>query len=479
MRPARGSRGAAGLVAGLLVLAACSPGSPDASTGSDPGPEEVGWPAPDPGRPVVELDYVVAEGHGEVQGRERITFAPDLPVCEVVLRAWPNKPFTAEWGNSLAVRQAWVDGERREVRELPAGAPDGSPGTLLEVPLEGCAEAGQELEVEVDFVVEVGEGTDERMGRDPDQGIVWLGTAYPVLAWQPGVGWATEDAVRVVGEMTTSATFDLARLSVTVPEGQEVAGVGERLDAGGGESAGQGTRTVTFAAPAMRDVAVTAGDIEVHDLAAGDVAVHLVAPRGLDEQELEQWGEVVSGTLEDLVALLGPYPYPSLWVSLLPVTEGVELSGAVQVGQGDPEERRWVVAHELAHQWFYGLVGNNQAAHPWLDEAFASALQELVAPMGWEPGRRELEGALGWPMAEWERLRRGGSAYVDTVYTGGGLLLRDLREQVGEEAWDAAVRDYLRAQAHQIAEPQDLRAALAGLPGVDDALGEAGAWDER
>ncbi|MFI6675440.1 hypothetical protein [Kribbella sp. NPDC050469] len=30
------------------------------------------------------------------------------------------------------------------------------------------------------------------------------------------------------------------------------------------------------------------------------------------------------------------------------------------------------VVHEVAHQWWYGIIGNNEYADPWLDEAFAT-----------------------------------------------------------------------------------------------------------
>ena len=39
-----------------------------------------------------------------------------------------------------------------------------------------------------------------------------------------------------------------------------------------------------------------------------------------------------------------------------------------------------VVTHEVAHQWWYGLVGNNQAAEPWLDESFAQYSHERLHP---------------------------------------------------------------------------------------------------
>lgn len=485
----RGSRRAA-LVAALAAavwLAACQ-GVPDQPGNGEPGSEEgqasqeqapstsaaPSWPGPDPDRPVVHLDYVVAEDHATVDGRERITFVPDLEVCEVVLRSWPNKPSTSEAGNALTVRQVLLDGAPAEHDEEPAGAPDGAAGTLVEVPLGECVPPGGRIELDVDFRVLLGEGTDERVGRDGSLGIAWLGTAYPVLAWQPGVGWARDDAVGLAGETTTSAAFELARLSVTAPADQQVAGVGRRT---GTVEHGDGTRTSTFTAPVMRDVAVTVGDVEIHDLAARGTPVHLVVPSGLPQDRVEEWGGVVAETLRSTEDLLGDYPYDALWVSLLPVTEGVELTGAVQVGLGDPEELRWVVAHEIAHQWFYGLVGNNQAEHPWLDEAWSSAVQEIVAPVGWERGAHELPGALGWSMQEWDGSPDPDSAYVDTVYLGGASTLLELREEVGRQEWDAAVRAYLRDSAHTLAKPEDLRTALAGLPGVDGVLAEAGAWD--
>lgn len=469
---ASSTRALAVLAALSLPLLGCTgPFAGDARTSSPP---PISWPDPDPDRPVVELDYRFAEDLDEVVGTERIDFVPDLEVCEVVLRAWPNKPLTAADGNALTVDRVRVDGQVLPTDVQAAGAPEGAPGTLVEVALPSCVGPGTALELDVDFTVTLGEGTDERLGVNSDLGLAWLGTAYPVLAWEPGTGWAREEAVPVPGEMASSATFDLANLVVTVPEGNEVAGVGTRT---GQTQGSDGSRTVTFAAPAMRDVAVTVGAVQIHDAEVDGVPVHLTAPRRMPAARVEAWTDVLAESLRGTVDLLGPYPYDALWVSLLPVSDGVELTGAVQIGLGDPEEYRWIVVHELGHQWFYGLVGNNQGRDPWLDEAWATAVQEIVAPAGAERSRAEVEGALGWSMQDWSEVRRPGLAYVATVYTGGALTLLEQRRAAGAQAWDAVVRDYLHEHAHGIAGPDDLRAALADLPGVEEVLAEAGAWD--
>lgn len=36
-----------------------------------------------------------------------------------------------------------------------------------------------------------------------------------------------------------------------------------------------------------------------------------------------------------------------------------------------PPNEEGPVVHELAHQWWYGVIGNNEYADPWLDESFA------------------------------------------------------------------------------------------------------------
>ena len=37
-----------------------------------------------------------------------------------------------------------------------------------------------------------------------------------------------------------------------------------------------------------------------------------------------------------------------------------------------------MLVHEVAHMWFYGMVGNSQFRDPWLDEAFASWAESVV-----------------------------------------------------------------------------------------------------
>lgn len=137
---------------------------------------------------------------------------------------------------------------------------------------------------------------------------------------------------------------------------------------------------------------------------------------------------------------------------------------------------REVLVHEVAHMWFYGMVGNSQFRDPWLDEAFATWAEAVVN----RSSARDLERALGVvgdvgdPMDAFRTQQQ----YGARVYGKGGAALLEARERAGAEEFDAAVRCYVDATAWTVATPDDVAEALADLPGAREVLVEAGALDE-
>jgi aminopeptidase N len=133
-----------------------------------------------------------------------------------------------------------------------------------------------------------------------------------------------------------------------------------------------------------------------------------------------------------------------------------------------------VLVHEVAHMWFYGMVGNSQFRDPWLDEAFATWAETVVNGGPSFPDALRLPGDVGRAMDAWPDF----GAYQATVYGKGASTLIEARRQVGADPFDAAVRCYVDATAWSIATPDDLAAALADLPEALDVLVDAGALDE-
>jgi hypothetical protein len=461
----------AAVLAVLLVLGVSG------LAGDGDGDREPARAQPWADRPVVALRFDVADDLRTVAGSERVRFTPDLPVCELVFRLAANKPATARAGSGTVVTSVRVDGVDVDARDEAAGAPESAlAGTLLEIPLPECVEAGRAVDVELDFDLVLGEDVDERVGTSPGTEVAWFATAFPLLAWERGRGWERGPAVDVTGETAVSEDFRLDALEVVAPSRYAVLGTGTR--AGDPEETGEGTSVHRFTAPAVRDVAVTVGAVDVVTRDVDGVRVHVALDEGVRRSDVEDWFGEIADANERLVDLLGPFPYEDLWVSVLSAqTSGIEFPGAMQFGDTGDDERPWLITHELAHMWFYGLVGNDQGEHPWLDESFATFAQMVVDGEDGDPEDLpdRLRGHVGEPVSFFTRFERPSSAYVRVVYTAGGSALLEARRRAGAEEFDAALRGYLDANAHRIVTPEDVEAAFGDLPEVLQVLRGAGA----
>ena len=131
-----------------------------------------------------------------------------------------------------------------------------------------------------------------------------------------------------------------------------------------------------------------------------------------------------------------------------------------------------MLVHEIAHQWFYGMVGNSQFRDPWLDEAFATYAEATVEPRSAEflAGALGLPGEVGGSMAEFEG--RPASTSTSSTARAGPRCWPPARPSA-PEAFDAALRCYIDANAWSVATPADVAVALADLPEALVVLGQA------
>jgi hypothetical protein len=346
----------------------------------------------------------------------------------------------------------------------------------MTVPIE-CLPSGRSVVVELDFHFTLGSRADERMGRGEEY--AWFATAFPMLAWQRERGWATNPVVDQFGEMVSSEVFRLRSLEVVVPASYEVIGTGQALDRTRGPR--PSTEIQRFRAEAVRDVAVTVGELDVVDRRAGDVRVHVGGPAAGTSMPLERWADDQVEAIAALEAFLGPFPYPDLWVSVLPGgPSGIEFPGAIQYGDVAEWEpyKDHLIAHETAHMWFYGLVGNNQGTDPWLDESWATYAE--IRAVGPEPFTAPVPAVARDRVGEsmvWYSRPHTVDAYGPGVYTQGGQMLLEAMASVDASIADALLLRYVNANAHTIATPADVAEAFAPAPEIVDVLREYGAID--
>ena len=85
--------------------------------------------------------------------------------------------------------------------------------------------------------------------------------------------------------------------------------------------------------------------------------------------------DAAADALRILQSRLGPYPFPTFDVVQSAGGFGMESPALIWIPYGvSSANLRYLVTHETAHQWFYGLVGNDQARQPFVDEALADFL---------------------------------------------------------------------------------------------------------
>jgi hypothetical protein len=419
---------------------------------------------PDPARPVVGLDFRLDDDLRTVTGTETVVFTPDLPTDELVFRLVPNGPEPAAAGNRLvvdAVRGDDVDGSGYE----DAGAEQ--PGGLFVVRLADELAAGEATEVALDFTLTLGEDGFERVGAA--DGVSWWASGAPLLAWEPGVGWARDPFVDLPGETATSPVADTT-VRVSAPEALTVLMTGDQAEPSAPED---DRRTWTSVEPVARDVSVAVGEFTTASATSADgveVTTGVLPGADVAARELTGW---TLAAIDDLEARFGPFPYATLTVPLLPDEGGgIEYPSSILLAGAD----RLVLLHEVAHMWFYGMVGDSQFRDPWLDEAFATYAESVAFPVSADATARVLgtPGEVGAAMGEFDSA----AGYFRRVYGKGGAALLAAREAAGAEPFDAALRCYVDANAWTIATPDDVAAALADLPAALDVLTEAGALDE-
>ncbi len=436
---------------------AATTGATPATTATTGGACPAGpLPAPPPQRPSYQLtlDLRPAEAGPplspgrQVPGSLRVGFTPDLPTDHLVFRLWPNSPSMAAAGARLQAGPVTAaDGPARGTT-LHGDQPD--PTTLV-VRLARRLAAGESVTVALPWRLTLPGQTPGRVSAAPG-GALRLGSFFPLLAWEPGVGWATDPPPSIPGEASTSPTADFD-VTVIAPAGLQVLA--------SGTSDGHGH----WHATAMRDFALSAGHFRLASGVAhapGPVRVTVGVDRAVIEAPQVYLAKVLR-VLGDYGRRFGPYPWRAFTLALTPgLPGGIEYPGHVMQGPGTLGP---VTSHELGHQWFYALVGNDQGRDPWLDEGLASyAEARFDGALGYfqrYPVPTQAHGRLGAPMTFWSA-HHSNQFYFAGVYAQGVQALAALGDPARV---DCALRVYVAQEAYRLARPSDLiRAAAAVVP---------------
>lgn len=354
-------------------------------------------------------------------------------------------------------------------------------------------------------------------------GIGSLAAFYPVLARRRRGQWVTDDG-GAMGDLSTDAPHHV-RARVVVPEDVVVASSGVEVGvADVADAPGRAPRKeITIHAAAVRELAILVSPRFV----TSECSVLGTRVRSFflmrDGEAGRHVGDVACEAFRVFSRRFGAYPYTELDVVEAPLVGGaggVEFSGLVTValmfyrdamdgGSGalgilgalgalggeegaDPSGgldqlsemstsmREFVTAHEVAHQWWHGLVGSDSREHPWVDESLAQYSAMLYVEERHGAARAREEGERQVAM-NFHMMRIQGReddvvdqpvsafgapiAYAGLVYGKGPYFYRAVRERVGDAAFFAGLSRYVREHRFREAAPEAVVDALAAESG--------------
>lgn len=172
--------------------------------------------------------------------------------------------------------------------------------------------------------------------------------------------------------------------------------------------------------------------------------------------------------------LFGPMERDLVSVVEADFLHGMEFDGLILLSRGffmfyngTPETNLTIITpHEISHQWFFSLVGNNQALEPWLDEALATYSEVLyyeryypeLVPWWWE---NRIDGHQPWGYIDNSIYLEGGyDAYRNSVYLNGAHFFQDVRDTIGDDVFFDFLKAYVHQQRYEIATGDDFWSIL-------------------
>jgi hypothetical protein len=141
---------------------------------------------------------------------------------------------------------------------------------------------------------------------------------------------------------------------------------------------------------------------------------------------------------------------------------GNEYPGIVFLGRTQFTERE-VIAHETAHQWWYGMAGNDQLNDPWLDEGIAefSANYFFGRIRSYTSVRPVNSSIYEFPNIPAPLTSTQPDSYNQTVYRKAAAFLDQLRVQMGNADFFAGLRAFFASNRNGIMTSREFRETMA------------------
>lgn len=272
----------------------------------------------------------------------------------------PEKTYEAYYGKKsygyIDVKECYINGEKATY------AMKGEDLNLLCVSLNEPLKSGESVKARIEFSESLSKAK-HRLGYN--EKTVNLGNFLPVLCVYENAS-AVECPYYSIGDPFYSEVADYV-VKIKTPSEYTIAASGECTDA----LLGGRFTTYTYELENARDFAFFAS--KNFNVVSGKVDGVALNYYYVSDDDPSRSFEVATDALHTFKSLYCEYPYKTLAVVESPlVFGGMEYPSICLIAddlQGN--EKTESIVHEIAHQWWYGLVGTNEVENGFIDESLA------------------------------------------------------------------------------------------------------------
>lgn len=441
-------------------------------------------------QPLFEVEAELDPGTARIDGKLRLVYRnrENLKLAQLVLRLYPQ----AARGTSLKADGVRIDGVKVAVRahgsvlEVPVALAPGAT-VVLTLAFHGRLRRLRKgdddpLAAAAGMLAQLAPGLSAGRAGNNDYGTFAASAKGAVL-----VDWYPQLAARARGQWDKLEPGPLgdaghadpssAVVALTVPKGWHVSGAGSAL---GQHASGTLKETATFAAAGFRGALGMSASPLASELVDDSGPVQLRASSLHGEAGARELLDCARTALKSLEPRFGPYPWKSLALAEAPLTGGaggVEMPGLALLSQSlspraqnsfvPPGMFEFTCFHEVAHQFWQGVVGSDPRRSPWVDEALAQWSAVFATELsrgGGDAGRAaaaEVESkfvAMNYQGMRLASVPDGTAAraadqfssplaYAGLVYGKAPLFFARARELMGDTRFLKALREYRRRWA--------------------------------
>ncbi|MFS0558875.1 M1 family metallopeptidase [Brevibacillus sp. 179-C9.3 HS] len=358
---------------------------------------------------------------------------------------------------------------------------EGLTNTLLRVPLPARTTSAETV-VEMNFQLDVPFNNGRLSYHDH---AMWLGNWLPILAIKDEGGWRL-DPYSAIGDPFYSDVANY-HLRVQLSEGYQLATSGLESMAVITETRPQRLNIYELDAWNVRDFALVVMDDTYQAISGkvGETTVRTWVQKSDDPQNVQRMHATAMESLDYYGKQFGVYPYKEYdVVKTGGFFGGMEYPSLVFIAQEyfnrSDAMGEAVVAHETAHQWFYGLVGNDEVREAWLDEGLTDYatmifLQQKNPLRSQAYIRMRLDQARAAEVYADQGVTAKSSvevfpdwrSYNDLVYGRAGAMWWTLKEEWGVDRLHHVLRQYVRDHQYKQAKGDQIKERLTAAAGAD------------